>query len=134
MDTAINDNKNRLEEFISNPKRSLWKLALPMMFGMMVHSIYMLTDTYFIGNLVGNDALSALGYVFPYMFIIMGLTFGLGAGVTAVIARFIGEQSKLKADIASGQTILMGTVISIGIIVFTFFFKEDIFRKFRFGF
>ena len=127
MDTAINDNKNRLEEFISNPKRSLWKLALPMMFGMMVHSIYMLTDTYFIGNLVGNDALSALGYVFPYMFIIMGLTFGLGAGVTAVIARFIGEQSKLKADIASGQTILMGIVISIGIIVFTFFFKEDIF-------
>ena len=53
MDTAINDNKNRLEEFISDPKRSLWKLALPMMFGMMVHSIYMLTDTYFIGNLVG---------------------------------------------------------------------------------
>ena len=127
MDTAINDNKNRLEEFISYPKRSLWKLALPMMFGMMVHSIYMLTDTYFIGNLVGNDALSALGYVFPYMFIIMGLTFGLGTGVTAVIARFIGEQSKLKADIASGQTILMGVVISIGIIVFTFFFKEDIF-------
>ena len=127
MDTAINDNKNRLDEFISNPKRSLWKLALPMMFGMMVHSIYMLTDTYFIGNIVGNDALSALGYVFPYMFIIMGLTFGLGAGVTAVIARFIGEQSKLKADIASGQTILMGIVISIGIIVFTFFFKEDIF-------
>ena len=78
-------------------------------------------------NLVGNDALSALGYVFPYMFIIMGLTFGLGAGVTAVIARFIGQQSKLKADIASGQTILMGIVISIGIIIFTFFFKEDIF-------
>lgn len=127
MDTGINDNENRLDEFISNPKRSLWKLALPMMFGMMVHSIYMLTDTYFIGNLIGNDALSALGYVFPYMFIIMGLSFGLGAGVTAVIARFIGEKSKLKADIASGQTILMGIVISIGIIVFTFFFKEDIF-------
>ena len=123
MDAAINDNKNRLDEFISNPNRSLLKLALPMMFGMMVHSIYMLTYTYFIGNLVGNDALSALGYVFPYMFIIMGLTFGLGAGVTAVIARFIGQQSKLKADIASGQTILMGIVISIGIIIFTSFEK-----------
>ena len=68
MDAGINDNKNRLDEFVDNPKKSLWKLALPMMFGMMVHSIYMLTDTYFIGNLVGNDALSALGYVFPYMF------------------------------------------------------------------
>ena len=127
MDTALNDNKSRLDEIVGNPKKSLWKLALPMMFGMMVQSIYMLTDTYFIGNLVGNDALSALGYVFPYMFIIMGLTFGLGSGVTAVIARFIGERSKIKADIAAGQTILMGSVISIGIIVFTFFFKEDIF-------
>ena len=101
MDATINDSKNRLDEFIGNPRKSLWGLALPMMFGMMVHSIYMLTDTYFIGNLVGNDALSALGYVFPYMFIIMGLTFGLGGGVTAVIARFIGEQSKIKADIAA---------------------------------
>ena len=127
MDATINDSKNRLDEFVGNPRKSLWGLALPMMFGMMVHSIYMLTDTYFIGNLVGNDALSALGYVFPYMFIIMGLTFGLGGGVTAVIARFIGERSKIKADIAAGQTILMGSVISAAIIIFTFFFKEDIF-------
>ena len=127
MDTAFNDSKNRLNEFIDNPEKSLWKLALPMMFGMMVHSIYMLTDTAFIGNLVGNDALSALGYVFPYMFIIMGLTFGLGSGVTAVIARYIGAQSKQDADTAAGQTILMGFVISLTIIIFTSLFKEDIF-------
>ena len=127
MDIAYNDDKNRLNEFIENPEKSLWKLAVPMMFGMMVHAIYMLTDTAFIGNLIGDDALSALGYVFPYMFIIMGLTFGLGAGATAVIARYIGKQSKESADTAAGQTLLIGIIISLSIIVLTSLFKENIF-------
>ena len=127
METTHNDRKSRLNEFIDNPEKSLWKLALPMMFGMMVHAIYMLTDTAFIGNLVGNDALSALGYVFPYMFIIMGLTFGLGAGSTAVIARYIGKKDKESADSAAGQMMLIGAIISLTIITLTYFFKENIF-------
>ena len=127
METTHNNRKSRLNEFIDNPEKSLWKLALPMMFGMMVHAIYMLTDTAFIGNLVGNDALSALGYVFPYMFIIMGLTFGLGAGSTAVIARYIGKKDKKSADSAAGQMMLIGTIISLTIITLTYFFKENIF-------
>jgi len=127
METTHNNRKSRLNEFIDNPEKSLWKLALPMMFGMMVHAIYMLTDTAFIGNLVGNDALSALGYVFPYMFIIMGLTFGLGAGSTAVIARYIGKKDKESADSAAGQMMLIGAIISLTIITLTYFFKENIF-------
>jgi len=127
MEITYNESKNRLNEFIDNPQKSLWKLAIPMMFGMMVHAIYMLTDTAFIGNLVGDDALSALGYVFPYMFIIMGLTFGLGAGATAVIARYIGKQSKESADIAAGQTLLIGIIISVAIIILVSLFKENIF-------
>ena len=103
----------KFSRFIENPKKSLWKLAFPMMFGMMVHSIYMLTDTAFIGKWVGEDALSALGYVFPYMFIIMGVTFGLGAGATAVIAKYIGMKSKKDADAAAGQTLLIGLFVSI---------------------
>ena len=90
----IKEEKNRLNEFIENPTSSLWKLAIPMMFGMLIQSIYMLTDTAFIGRWGGADALAALGYVFPYMFIIMGITFGLAAGSTAIIAKFIGKKEE----------------------------------------
>ena len=127
MENPINSQESRLNEFIDNPQKSLWKLALPMMFGMMVHSIYMLTDTAFIGRWVGGEALSALGYVFPYMFIIMGITFGLGAGATAVIAKYIGMKSKEGADSAAGQTLLIGFFISAIILCVTFLFKENIF-------
>ena len=91
-------NKNKLDEFIKNPQISLWKLSLPMMLGMSVQAIYMLIDTAFIGKWVGGSALAGLGLIFPPLFIIMGITFGLGSGATTVIAKSIGEKDKSKAD------------------------------------
>ena len=88
------DKVDRLNEFIKNPQKALFTLSLPMMIGMSVQAIYMLIDTAFIGNWVGGSALAGLGIVFPPMFIIMGITFGLGSGATTVIAQSIGEKNK----------------------------------------
>ena len=106
-------NKNRLEEFISSPKKSLWKLSVPMMLGMSVQAIYMLIDTAFIGNWVGFKALTGLGFVFPPMFIIMGITFGIGSGATTVIAQNIGRDDKKNADNAAEHLLALGIGLSI---------------------
>ena len=87
MEMTGRPKESRLGDFIDNPNKSLWELSIPMMFGMLVQSIYILTDTAFIGRWVGPDALAALGYVFPYMFVITGVTFGLGSGATSVISK-----------------------------------------------
>ena len=99
-----NKKESRLEEFINNPKKALWKLSFPLMFGMLVQAIYMMVDTAFIGQMVGGTALAGLGYVFPFLFIIMGITFGLGSGATTVIAQFIGSEDKNNAD----KTMIIG--------------------------
>ena len=52
----IENTKNKLEFFKSNPEKALWNLSIPMMFGMSVQAIYMLIDTAFIGQWVGGDA------------------------------------------------------------------------------
>ncbi len=117
---------NRLEEFINNPKISLWKLSIPMMLGMSVQAIYMLIDTAFIGRWVGWQALAGLGVVFPALFIIMGITFGLGSGATTVIAQSIGENNKKKADSFAEHTILLGIFISIIFIAIGLLFGENI--------
>ena len=69
--------ESRLDEFVEAPKKALWKLSIPMMFGMAVQAIFMMADTAFVGRMIGGVALASLGYVFPYFFIIMGITFGL---------------------------------------------------------
>ena len=114
--------ESRLEEFIDNPIKALWKLSLPMMFGMAVQAIYMLVDTAFIGKWVGGTALAALGYVFPFLFILMGITFGIGSGATTVIAQFIGAKDKNNADNAAEHTVLLGLIMGAIIVVFGFLF------------
>ena len=88
--------QSRLDEFINNPQKALFTLSLPMMAGMSVQAIYMLIDTAFIGKWVGGNALAGLGVIFPPLFIIMGITFGLGSGATTVIAQMIGKKDKKK--------------------------------------
>ena len=118
----VQPKESRLEEFISNPQKALWKLSLPMMLGMSVQAIYMLVDTAFIGKWVGGTALAALGYVFPLLFILMGITFGLGSGATTVIAQFIGAKDKKNADNAALHTLLLGFIIGILVIISSFYF------------
>ncbi|MEE2858092.1 MAG: MATE family efflux transporter [Candidatus Neomarinimicrobiota bacterium] len=125
----FNQNKeSRLNEFIDNPKRSLWKLSLPMMFGMSVQAIYMMVDTAFVGRMLGGTALASLGYVFPFIFILMGITFGLGSGATTVIAQFIGSKDKENADNAAKHTIILGLLIGIVIIIIGFMFGEKLLK------
>ena len=118
------DNKqkeSRLEEFLKDPKKALWQLSLPMMFGMSVQAIYMMADTAFVGRMIGGTALASLGYVFPYFFILMGITFGLGSGATTVIAQFIGREDKKNADVTAEHTILLGMIIGVIIIIIGYF-------------
>ena len=120
--------KSRLEEFIENPKKALWKLSLPMMFGMSVQAIYMMADTAFLGRMIGGTALASLGYVVPYFFILMGITFGLGSGATTVIAQFIGAKDKKNADNAAVHTILLGMIIGIIIIAIGYYYGDKLLR------
>ena len=122
----MTSSKNKLNEFINNPSLALWKLSIPMMLGMSVQAIYMLIDTAFIGKWVGGDALAGLGLIFPPMFIIMGITFGLGSGATTVIAQKIGEEKKQNFDNAAEHIIILGVILSILFILIGIFLGDSL--------
>ena len=124
----MTDSKNKLSNFIENPSLALWKLSIPMMLGMSVQAIYMLIDTAFIGKWVGSNALAGLGLIFPPMFIIMGITFGLGSGATTVIAQEIGKGKKQLADNAAEHIIILGIILSIIFIMIGIFFGETLIK------
>ena len=102
---------SRLNEFIDNPRKALWRLALPIMIGMSVQTIYMLADMYFVGQ-VSSDALAALAFNMPLVFLAIGIIFGLGSGVTSVIARHIGARDKALADRSAEHAVALGAALS----------------------
>ena len=58
----------------------------------------------FIGKISG-DAIAGVAFNMPIFFLMLGLTMGLGSGVTASIARFIGEDNKNSADNSAGHAL-----------------------------
>ena len=106
------DSKSRLKIFLENPSKSLWSLAIPIMFGMGVQTLYNLVDMIFIGKL-GGQSIAGIAFNMPLFFLVLGLTMGLGTGVTASIARFIGQENKKEADNSAEHAIAMAIVISI---------------------
>ena len=119
--------KSNLEDFIKNPNQSLWKLALPMMFGMMIQTIYSIVDMIFVG-MVGSESLTALAFNLPVLFFGLGLVFGLGSGVTTVIAQYIGSKEIDKANNTANQSILIGVVIGLLLTLIGLSFGKDILR------
>ena len=100
--------KNRVDEFIKNPKKALFTLALPMIIAMLVQVMYNIVDTAFVGRL-GADAIAALTFSFPLFFVLISLNSGIGTGMVSRISRYLGAKNKEEAE----NTAMHGLLISI---------------------
>ncbi len=103
---------SRLKIFSKKPKKALWTLAIPILAGMSIQTIYTTVDMIYIGRL-GGEAIAAVAFNMPLLFFVLGLSMGLGSGVTASIARFIGASDKINADNSAEHALLMASIISI---------------------
>ena len=119
------DSGSRLSSFIENPKKALWTLAIPIMFGMGIHTLYNIVDMLFIGRL-GGDAIAGVAFNMPIFFLMLGLTMGLGSGVTASIARLIGQKNKSGADNSAEHAIAMAACISGVFTLLGLYYGKDI--------
>ncbi len=102
---------DRLDRFVASPRRALWMLAIPILIGMSIQTLYMIVDMFFVGR-VSPEALTALAFNMPLVFLAMGLTFGLGTGITAVIAQAVGARDRLRADRAAEHAVLLGAAVA----------------------
>lgn len=93
--------------------KKLIKYSLPMIFVMMLTSIYGIVDGVFVSNIVGDKAFEALNLIMPYIMIIGSFGFMFGTGGAALISKKIGEGREKEAkDIFS---MLLETILIVGV-------------------
>ena len=117
--------ESRLNKFLSNPAKALWSLAIPIMAGMGIQTFYNIVDMIFIGQL-GGEAITGIAFNMPLFFLALGLTMGLGTGVTSSIARFIGKDDKSGADNCAEHAIALAFFISLFLSVIIILLGERI--------
>ena len=115
-----------VETLLGNPKKAIIKLALPMIAAMSVQTIYNLVDAFWVSGL-GVDALAAIGFVYPFFFMAMALSNGLGVGTGSAISRRIGARDKMGADNVAVHTIVIMLLIAVAFTIPLFAFADGLF-------
>ena len=115
-----------VQTLLGNPRKAIIKLSLPMIVALSVHTLYSFIDALWVSGL-GPDALSAVGFFFPFLFIIMALATGLGVGGGSAISRRIGAQDKPGADKVAAHTCVLMGIVSLVITIPFFLAAPHIF-------
>lgn len=102
-------------------------MSIPTGLGILSILLFNITDTFFI-SLLGTDALTAISFTFPLTFIISSIIIGFGSGLSAALARLIGqgETDNLKGFVISA--LLLGLVTIAVITTLGFWGSDPLFR------
>ena len=96
--------------------RDVWNISIPAVTTNLLQTTNAFLDRMFVGRL-GRDALAAVGVAGQGMFLLMAVSFIVGTGTTALVARFVGGQAVDDARKALRQSLtlgaLMGTVCMV---------------------
>jgi putative MATE family efflux protein len=91
---------------------AIFLLAVPMILEMLMESIFMIVDIFFVARL-GADAVAVVGLTESILALIYAVAIGLSVGATATVARRTGEKDKEGAEKSAAQAIYLGVFVSI---------------------
>ncbi len=106
MNSGRDERRSRLKDFLEHPRRAVWTMAMPMMAGMLFHTLYSIVDTVFVGRL-GPESLAALTFVMPLFFVGIALANGITVGVVALVSQSIGRGDSDEADLVATNALSM---------------------------
>jgi putative MATE family efflux protein len=92
--------------------RAILLLSVPMVLEMLMESLFVVCDVYFVGRL-GKEAVATVGLTESMMVLVYTLGIGLSIGTTAMVARRTGERDPEGAAHTAAQTILLGLLVSL---------------------
>jgi putative MATE family efflux protein len=99
--------------------RHLVQMASFLVVSMLVQTLYVLADLYWVGRL-GKEAIAAIGVAGNLMMIVIAATQALSVGTTTLISQAIGRKDQTRAELAFNQSLVMS--FGVGLFVGAAFF------------
>jgi len=114
-----------------NEASQIFYFTLPMLIGNVFQQFYNLTDSIIVGQVIGKQALAAVGASFPILFLLVSLIIGITMGYSVIIAQYFGakDMARVKRSIDTGYVILF--ISSVIITIIGLVFSEAILRMLR---
>lgn len=97
------------------PLRLILLFSIPILFGNIFQQFYNVMDTAIVGNVLGDDALAAVGATSPFFGLVTSLAFGASNGFSMILARYYGAKNSEGLKQALYMTYVLSA--SIGVVM-----------------
>lgn len=105
------------KEILQGPiVRTMFRLAWPLMISSLLHYLYNMADTFWVGHLpVAENASSVAGLQIagPVIFFLMAFAFGFNSGGLALVSQYMGAHRKEEANTAAAKTLSLSIVFGL---------------------
>ena len=89
------------------------QFAIPLILGNLFQQLYTMTDTWVLGNYVGNEQYSAVGACSPILLIVLNGMMGFSTGIGIVISRFFGARDDENLKRASQTAMAIAAAFAV---------------------
>jgi putative MATE family efflux protein len=103
--------------------RNLAMMAAPVAAGMLVQTLYLLVDLYFVASL-GDAAVAGVGSAGTLMFVVAALTQVLGVGAVALISQAVGRRDRHEANLVFNQALLLAAACGAAMLILGYAFTS----------
>ncbi len=97
--------------------RKLVRFALPVFWGNLFQQLYNVVDSLVVGNLLGSEALAAVGSSGSLIFLLVGLFYGTFSGAGVVVSRFFGARDNENVSKAVHTTVTIGLLCGVAVTI-----------------
>ena len=104
----------------------LLRFTFPSIIMMIFTSIYSVVDGIFVSNFVGKTSFAAVNLVMPVIMLLSAGGFMIGSGGSALIAMYLGEGKKKKANEIFSLLVYISIISSILLSIFAIIFMHKI--------
>lgn len=103
------------------------KMALPIIFGLMINGLFNFVDAIFISRAVGTYAIGGVSAAFPIQMIMISLSAMMGSGMASTISRYLGANRYEEANQVFNASLLFAATTGLFLSIIIILFRVEIF-------
>ncbi|KDS90456.2 multidrug transporter MatE [Halorubrum saccharovorum] len=92
--------------------KPLFFLSMPIVVTNLFQTAYNLADTFWLGQ-YSTDALAAISFAFPLVFLLISLGMGISVAGSVLVAQYTGAGEPREAEYAASQTVTFAAIASV---------------------
>lgn len=102
-----------IRQLKENKLKIILQFSIPSIIAMLLQTVITITDGYFTGNYVGDNALAAINLGLPILYVYLGAGLCIGVGGSVISGRLLGAKKRQKASEVFSQTMVTAVVIGV---------------------